>query len=167
MARCRTEFIYGSLIDRGEPEEASNCLRDIKREFETHGLRLPFIQSKRREKCQRLYCHIFRFEPFFRYPSLWLKFSAWHCRCEGVFAMHPALVGARFATRQQPMGTRNDDVDDFPHKFDWIRCERGQVSSSYYKSGWIQLIEVGKLGKHDKFTQDKRPERHFNIEWKF
>jgi len=45
MARCRTEFIFGNLIDRGETDEKSEKLKSIKTEFIKFGIQLPLLQG--------------------------------------------------------------------------------------------------------------------------
>ena len=47
MARCRVEYIFGNLIDRGETEESTEKLNQIKVEFQKYGIQLPLIQGKR------------------------------------------------------------------------------------------------------------------------
>ena len=47
MARCRTEFVFGKLIDRGDEIEKSENIRSIQKQLENFGLKTPFIQGEK------------------------------------------------------------------------------------------------------------------------
>lgn len=47
MARCRTEFVFGKLIDRGDEIEKSENIRSIQKQLENFGLKTPFIEGEK------------------------------------------------------------------------------------------------------------------------
>lgn len=47
MARCRTEFVFGKLIDRGDEIEKSENIKSIQKQLENFGLKTPFIEGEK------------------------------------------------------------------------------------------------------------------------